>query len=305
LKFIDVGFTVSIEGGVGDGEGVGEFVGEGEAVSVGDGVAEGVLVTDGLGVTLGTYPRPLPWVQLTTTSTSETATNRRARARIVDSLRGTMRSHMFLQRYRFVSLTIAVVLFAAFLALGRAVDHAPDPGQLMFDEMQWVNHGTLIAWWITWFGWIDILLPLAIMLGILAIRFPAWRSRVTFAILALVIAWRGTDAWQHFFARPRRLDWVVKHETAFSYPSSHTAIAIAFYLVLACFIARSALPGRAWIAAAIAVLAIAIMWSRLALGAHYLTDIAGGILWGATIVACLTACWPTNVFEGRTRATLE
>jgi membrane-associated phospholipid phosphatase len=309
LKFIDIGFSVSIEGGVGDavgdGEGVGEFVGEGEAVAVGDGVAEGELVTDGLGVTLGTYPLPLLWVQLTTTSTSETATNKRTRARIVHSLRGTMRSHMSTQRYRFASLAIAVVLFAAFLALGRAVDHAPDPGQLMFAEMQWVNHGTLIAWWITWFGWIDILLPLAIVLTVLALRAPAWRSRLTFAILSLVIAWRGTDAWQHFFARPRRLDWVVKHETAFSYPSSHTAIAVAFYLVLACFVARSALPGRAWIAGAIAVLAVAIMWSRLALGAHYLTDIAGGVLWGGTIIATLAACWPTNVFEGRTRATLE
>ena len=150
-----------------------------------------------------------------------------------------------------------------------------------------------------------VILPLAIVLVILAIRFPAWRSRVTFAILSLLIAWRGTDAWQHFFARPRRLDWVVKHETAFSYPSSHTAIAVAFYLVLAIFVARSALPGRAWIASVIAVLAVAIAWSRLALGAHYLTDIAGGVLWGGTIVGALAACWPTNVFEGRSRSTLE
>jgi membrane-associated phospholipid phosphatase len=124
-------------------------------------------------------------------------------------------------------------------------------------------------------------------------------------ILSLLIAWRGTDAWQHFFARPRRPDWVIKHELSFSYPSSHTAIATAFYLVLAIFIARSTLPGRAWIASAIVVLAVAIMWSRLALGAHYLTDILGGILWGCTIVAILAACWPTNVFEGRPDVSLE
>jgi membrane-associated phospholipid phosphatase len=200
---------------------------------------------------------------------------------------------------------MAVALFAVFLILGRAVDHAPDPGWLMFSETQWVNHSTLIAWWITWFGWIDILLPLAIGMIIVAIRFPEWRSRVTFAILSLVIAWRGTDAWQHFFARPRRLDWVVKHETAFSYPSSHTAIATAFYLLLAYFVARSALPGRVWIASAIAALAVAIAWSRLDLGAHYLTDIVGGVLWGGTILATLAACWPTNVFEGQARSTLE
>ena len=175
----------------------------------------------------------------------------------------------------------------------------------MIHEVGWVNHATLIAWWITWFGFFQVLLPVGIALAIVAIVVPSWRSRLAFAILSLLIAWRGTDAWQHFFARPRRLDWVIKHETSFSYPSSHTAIAVAFYLVLAAFVARSTLPGRAWIASAIAVLAVAIMWSRLALGAHYLTDIAGGVLWGSTIVAALVACWPTEVFEGRARETLE
>jgi membrane-associated phospholipid phosphatase len=172
-------------------------------------------------------------------------------------------------------------------------------------EIAWVNHATWLAWPITWLGFFQILLPLGIALAITAVVVPLWRSRLVFAILSLLIAWRGTDAWQHFFARPRRPDWVIKHELSFSYPSSHTAIATAFYLVLAIFVARSALPGRAWIASAIVVLAVAIMWSRLALGAHYLTDIAGGLLWGSAIVAALAACWPTNVFEGRTQASLE
>ena len=204
---------------------------------------------------------------------------------------------MLRRPYRFASLAIAAVAFALFLMLGQGVDHAPDPGWLMLGEAQWVNHGTLLAWWITWFGFFQVLFPLAVALAIVAVVVPAWRSRLAFAILSLLIAWRGTDAWQHFFARPRRLDWVVKHETSFSYPSSHTAIAVAFYLVLAYFIARSTLPGRGWIGTAIGVLALAIMWSRLALGAHYLTDIAGGVLWGATIVTGLAACWPTNVLR--------
>jgi undecaprenyl-diphosphatase len=216
-----------------------------------------------------------------------------------------MRSHMSIPRYRFASLAIAVANFAIFLILGRAVDHAPDPGWIMFAEMEWVNHSTLIAWWLTWFGWIDILLPLAIVLIVIAIRFPAWRSRVIFAIVSLLIAWQGTDLFQHLFARPRRLDWVVKHETAFSYPSSHTAIATAFYLLLAVFAARSTLRARAWLATALALLALGIMWSRLDLGAHYLTDIVGGVLWGVAIVAALAACWPTNVFEGRVPTALE
>jgi undecaprenyl-diphosphatase len=195
--------------------------------------------------------------------------------------------------------------FALFIMLGNAVDHAPDPGWLMQWEIQWVNQAAMLAWVITWFGFFQVLAPLAILLAIVAVAVPSWRSRVVFAILSLLIAWRGTDAWQHFFARPRRQDWVIKHELSFSYPSSHTTIAVAFYLVVAIFIARSTLPGRAWIASVLAVLAVAIMWSRLALGAHYLTDIAGGILWGCAIVFTLAGAWPTNVFEGRTHASLE
>ncbi len=299
MKFNDIGFTVSIAGGVGAVVGVGEAVGPAEAVDVG--VAEGV--DDGLAVTRGTNPLPPECVQLVATAASETNIN--CRTRISAVIRGTMHSHMSIQPLRFAGLVTALAAFALFLVLGRAVDHAPDPGWQMIHEVGWVNHATLIAWWITWFGFFQMLLPIGIALAIVATAVPAWRSRLTFAILSLLIAWRGTDAWQHFFARPRRLDWVIKHETSFSYPSSHTAIAVAFYLVLAVFIARSTLPGRAWIASAIGVLALAIMWSRLALGAHYLTDIVGGALWGGTIVAALVACWPTNVFEGRARATLE
>jgi undecaprenyl-diphosphatase len=199
----------------------------------------------------------------------------------------------------------AIGAWVLFLLLGRGVGRAPDPGWLMQAEIQWVNHATMFAWVITWFGFFQVLLPLAIVLTIVAIAVPPWRSRIAFAILSLLIAWRGTDAWQHFFARPRRPDWVIKHELSFSFPSSHATIATAFYLVLAIFIARSTLPGRAWIAPAVAVLAVAIMWSRLALGAHYLTDIVGGFLWGCTVVGVLAACWPTNVFEGRTRSSLE
>jgi len=200
---------------------------------------------------------------------------------------------------------IALALACATVLLGFAVGRRPDPAWMMVYEAAWVNHGTLIAWWITWLGWFDVLFPIAIVLAILAIRYRAWRSRLIFAVVELAIAWRTTDLLQHLFARPRRLDWVVKHETSFSYPSSHAAVAVVFYLVLAVFVWRSPLRGRAWIASLLVLAAAGILWSRLALGAHYLTDIVGGLLWGATVVTAIAACWPTNVFEGRPRASLE
>jgi membrane-associated phospholipid phosphatase len=191
------------------------------------------------------------------------------------------------------------------LALGHAVGHGPDPAWLMAAEMSWVNHSALLAWWLTWMCYPYALGPLCLGLIAIAIRYPAWRGRIAFALLALLLAWRGADLLQHLFARPRRLDWVVKHETAFSFPSSHAAIVAGFYGVLALLVARSALRSRAIVAGAIGLLGLAILWSRLALGAHYLTDLAGGVLWGGAVVAALAACWPRNVFEGRSRSTLE
>ena len=207
-------------------------------------------------------------------------------------------------RYRLIA--VAAVPFALFLILGHAVDRAPDPGWLMFAEIQWVGAGAAVAWPLTWLGWIDVLAPLSILLLLAAGRWRAWRSRNIFAVMSLLVAWQAAAVFQRVFARPRRLDWIVKHEMTFSYPSSHAAVTTAFYLLLALFIARSTLPGRAWIASLLALLGVAIMWSRLALGAHYLTDIIGGILLGATVVTVLAACWPTNVlFEGRAGTSLE
>lgn len=172
-------------------------------------------------------------------------------------------------------------------------------------EGSWVNHSTLIAWWFTWFGFAYALVPICVGLVVFAVRYPQWRWHVAFAIVALLLSWQGADFFQHEFARPRRLDWVVKRELAFSYPSSHAAIATGFYILLATFVGRSTLRHRGTIATVLAVLALGMMWSRLALGAHYLTDLVGGVLWGSTVVAGLAACWPTNVFEGRADASLE
>jgi undecaprenyl-diphosphatase len=71
----------------------------------------------------------------------------------------------------------------------------------------------------------------------------------------------------------------------FSFPSAHSASAVALYIMLA-LIAGTALRGRvrgsAW-AAAIA-LALAIGVSRVYLGAHYPTDVLAGWLTGGILV---------------------
>jgi membrane-associated phospholipid phosphatase len=193
----------------------------------------------------------------------------------------------------------AVVSAALFAWLGFSVTRYGEPATLVEIERALVNHSTLVAWWITWLCYIQVLVPLCVVLLLLAWRFPQWRARILFSIVVLLLCWRGVDLLQHVFARPRRLDWVVKHETSYSYPSSHAAIATGFYALWAVMLATSELSRRARSIAAglLIVLALAICWSRLALGAHYLTDLAGGALFAMAIVSAAAAVVPFNLLR--------
>lgn len=197
---------------------------------------------------------------------------------------------------RAAAAVIAAIAFGAFLALGFAVKPG-EPPALAGWEIALQNHSDLIAWWLTWACYAQLLLPLAIVLLIVAWRVPAWRARIIFSVVMLVLSWQGADVFQHFFARPRRLDWVVKHETAFSYPSSHAAIATGFYVLWAAMLYASDLPRavRTVVPVLLVLLALGVCWSRLALGAHYLTDLFGGALLAAALVAAALAVVPVKV----------
>jgi len=156
-----------------------------------------------------------------------------------------------------------------------------------------VGHGNLIAWILTWSLYAYWLIPLCVLLVIVALVLPTWRARVIVTIITLLVAWAASDLFQRTYMRARPLAWVVKHETAPAYPSTHATLAVAFYGFWFYLILRSELTRRtrlilAWM---LAVLIAAIYWARLALGAHYPSDLAGGFLLGfAAINVALTIC---------------
>lgn len=206
------------------------------------------------------------------------------------------RTARFSRSVRIGYAVTGVVALVLFLVLGRAVGREPDPAWLLTIEASWVNHSTLVAWWLTWLGYAYVLAPLCVALLVVAWRFPQWRARVFFSIVLLVVCWQGADLFQHLFARPRRLDWVVKHETAFGFPSSHAAIATATYGLWAVFLARSSVRNAALASVALGLVAFGICWARLALAAHYLSDVIGGVLLAVGLVATAAALLPINVF---------
>jgi undecaprenyl-diphosphatase len=124
-----------------------------------------------------------------------------------------------------------------------------------------------------------------------------WFRRLRWQALEVVVATIGAqalnDVLKLFFHRPRPSGLVVASSLpgqAYSFPSGHAMVSIAFYGVLA-YIGWRLLHGRArgaWIAVMVGVVLL-IGVARLILEAHYPTDVlaswAAGLVWvDATLV---------------------
>lgn len=91
------------------------------------------------------------------------------------------------------------------------------------------------------------------------------------------------------FKRIRPDYWLVGLEAGHSYPSGHATTAVVFFIGWALVVAMTALPGdiKTALIAVFTLWALGIVWSRLALGAHYLSDVTGGILFGGAWLCAL------------------
>lgn len=134
-----------------------------------------------------------------------------------------------------------------------------------------------------------LLLGLA-SVGVLALlRLPVWGG---LAVLGSQIASQGAvEAIKHFFHRARPDDWFLQHEWGYSYPSGHACTAIVFFGAWLLIALIAPIPRAAKIvsAAVLALWMIGIDWSRLALGAHFLSDVIGGTLFGISWLSALLA----------------
>lgn len=97
-------------------------------------------------------------------------------------------------------------------------------------------------------------------------------------------------------ARPAR--WLLQLETDSSFPSGHATTSVVFFIGLIPVVASWNLGTAATSAVALILVACAggVAWSRLALGAHYVTDVAGGILFGTGwLLSVLTILSTTGI----------
>ncbi len=186
-------------------------------------------------------------------------------------------------------IALVVLFLAAYAALGAAVSGRP-PGAVDRAAEALAGHGLRAAAFLTEAGLFPVYATLCVLLAGAAVARRARRVPVFIAIVALVFAWRASDAFKAVFARPRPAVWFVHHEQSFSYASGHATLALTFYGFWAYVAWRSSLPlaGRSAIVALLALWIGAIGWSRLALGAHYASDVLGGYLLGAALLGLAT-----------------
>ncbi len=190
---------------------------------------------------------------------------------------------------RAVALAIAALAATAYVLLGMAVASRPPRALWPLDAAAapLAGHATHLALLFTASCWWPVLVTFGAGAIALAILRPDWRARAIFAIVVTLVGWQGSDALKNVFARPRPAYWYLHHETSYSYSSGHAMFAVVVYGLWSYFVATSTLPRalRIPLASALALWACAVIWSRLALGAHWPTDLIGGVLFGIAILA--------------------
>ncbi|HET6894567.1 MAG TPA: phosphatase PAP2 family protein [Candidatus Baltobacteraceae bacterium] len=184
----------------------------------------------------------------------------------------------------------AIVLLAAFVALGMLVSRRPLT-RLDAEAVYFRGQATRIALLFTLSGRSRALTAACLLsIAIFALlRLPLGIPLILTGsqlVSQLVVAVCKT-----FFRRVRPDYWLVGREAGHSYPSGHATTAVVFFIGWALVIALSPLGGgiKTALIAALTVWSLGIIWSRLALGAHYLTDVTGGVLFGAAWLCALSS----------------
>ena len=193
-------------------------------------------------------------------------------------------------------VSFAALLLVAYAWLGSAVSPHPPPGADLAAAAL-VGTATPLAAFLTYLGRFPVYATESVAVLVAGFVRRAWLGRSISAVALLIVAELTSDALKLVFHRPRPAHWLVTHETSFSYSSGHATNSFVFFGFWAYVALRSTLPVamRTIVAIALFALSAAIGWSRLALGAHYPTDVLGGYLLGAAILEVGIALIPDRL----------
>jgi len=190
-------------------------------------------------------------------------------------------------------MLIAFIAAVAFVALSLCVfndarlvvrfDSAVDRWFLPLRTRAWSRFFAVITFFGSVFG--VVLVSLAII-----VLTHGNRAVIEFGAIAIGGTAVVVQAVKVFTARmrPDHLPWR-KRELQYSYPSWHSAGALALYGMLALFVTLYGTVPAVIFGAGYVLLILAIGASRLALSVHYASDVIGGYLVGITFLALAIA----------------
>lgn len=167
-------------------------------------------------------------------------------------------------------------------------------------HVTWIQTGDqqirhLVNQWRT--PWLSI-----IMTGITRLFDPTLGALII--TLTILGAWYLTNRWQalqvavticggvilnHFvksiFTRPRPSINILLHYSGFSFPSGHSATVMVVFGSIILILYRSHYRWRKWLISLLAMLILLVGFSRLYVGAHYLSDIIAGWSLGLIVIS--------------------
>jgi len=158
---------------------------------------------------------------------------------------------------------------------------------------------------VTWVGSTAVIIPLGLIVGGWFVRRRhEWRPLIllTAAVAGAVALY---DIIKHLVGRPRppQAIWI-GHFPAAAFPSGHATQTVAFYSVLALILGTGRSPRvklALWSAAVL--VALVVGFSRIYLGAHWLTDVLGGYalgtFWAAVVVIVMLIASAREARGGR------
>lgn len=129
----------------------------------------------------------------------------------------------------------------------------------------------------TFFG--SSLWIIALALGLFIVFYYRKKHHHAYSLAFLIIISTVINNLVKIIIRRPRPSYMMVNETTFSYPSGHTMASVTLYSFLVYLIIKSNIPKKYKIfySTLLILIMIAVMLSRIYLGAHYLTDVLGGL----------------------------
>jgi membrane-associated phospholipid phosphatase len=197
-------------------------------------------------------------------------------------------------------LALAALLVVVTIVLGYIVKTGPPSAIDVAADRVFRGRGKRVAWLLTRSGYVKWLAILYAALGAVAVVDRRFLPDVFLLLVAQMLSQLSVHGLKQHFARVRPDEWLVRAERGKSFPSGHATTAAVTYGGLLAVALLEPLPQWIRIASAVVLVSwiLGICWSRIALRAHHLTDVAAGYLFGVAWL-CLFLAVHASLHGGR------